>query len=175
MSENWNLAGVNVGSPSVTTRASGTTVRVTAEALLVCPRGRNTSVEATVVLGEDDGGLPGECPEQQDVKALVKRAIDRAVAEARAAAAAFVEALGTEPPLPMYPAAALREAYRLGFDRGTYDAGGNPLTYDHDSEEFSLREAADLSPYLGEDPIGRALDRLHAEQAARAARAAAAA
>lgn len=172
MSENWTLAGVNVGAPSVTTRASGTTVRVTAEALLVRPRGRNTSVEATVVLDAEDGGLPGEGPEQQDVKALVKRAIDRAVAEARAAAAAFVEALGTEPPLPTFPAAALREAYRLGYDRGHYDGGGNPVAVDHDGDEFRLREAADLSAHLGETPMGEALDRLHAGQAERASAAA---
>ncbi|KTS34218.1 hypothetical protein NS228_05305 [Methylobacterium indicum] len=173
MSENWTLAGVNVGAPSVTTRASGTTVRVTAEALLVRPRGRNTSVEATVVLDADDGGLPGESPEQQDVKALVKRAIDRAVAEARAAAAAFVEALGTEPPLPMFPAAALRDAYRLGHDRGTYDAGGDPAAYDYESDSFRFCEAADLSAYLGEAPAGEAYDRLLAGQNAPAPAAAA--
>lgn len=55
-------------------------------------------MEASVVLAEGDvSGLPSERLEAQDVKALVPEAIDRAISEAHAAAAAFIEALAPAP------------------------------------------------------------------------------
>lgn len=151
MDQQYHLAGINVGAPSVTTRNDGTTVRVTATAILVRHRGPRTSPEATVVIGDDDAGLPGERLEAQDLKALVTKAIDRAVVEARASAAAFIEAIASEPPAPTFDAAALRAAYRLGHDRGTYDAGGDPSAVDPDSPAFRFGEAHDLKAYLGSE------------------------
>ncbi len=49
---------------------------------------------------------------------------------------------------------AIREAYRLGYERGTYDCGGSPV----DGPHFANVEAADLQRWLGEE-------RWHAELA----------
>ncbi|MET7242883.1 hypothetical protein ABZT49_05900 [Methylobacterium sp. EM32] len=72
------------------------------------------------------------------------------------------------PQAPTFTEAALRDAYRLGFDRGAYDAGGHPLAYDHEGDEFRLREAADLQEYLGEAPVDEALARLNAAHSGQA-------
>ena len=77
------------------------------------------------------------------------------------------------PKAPIFDAAALREAYRHGYDRGRYSAGGDPAAYDHEAAEFGLCMAADLAPYLGETAASEAYDRLHAGQSTPAPAAAA--
>jgi hypothetical protein len=77
------------------------------------------------------------------------------------------------PQAPIFDAAALREAYRHGYDRGRYSAGGDPAAYDHEGAEFGFCMAADLAPYLGETAASEAYDRLHAGQSTPAPAAAA--
>ncbi|MEE7456779.1 hypothetical protein MPAR168_00775 [Methylorubrum populi] len=73
------------------------------------------------------------------------------------------------PQAPIFDAAALRDAYRHGYDRGRYNAGGDQVAHDHEDAAYSFCMAADLQDYLGETPVGEALDRLHAGQASAAA------
>lgn len=73
------------------------------------------------------------------------------------------------PQAPIFDAAALRDAYRHGYDRGRYSAGGDPAAHDHEDAEYAYCMAADLAPYLGEAAASEAYDRLHAGQASAAA------
>ncbi|MCJ2078115.1 hypothetical protein MKK68_21120 [Methylobacterium sp. E-016] len=150
MSENWTLAGIRVGMPTIDTIDDRTTVRVTARALMVQedrPRnafgrqeiragGYDEALDATVVLTDEDGDLPDERLEASDVKVLVTRIIDRAIVEAREAARALIEALAAEPPAPTFDTAALRAAYRLGYDRGACENDGDPAGDSVDSAPF---------------------------------------
>lgn len=83
-----------------------------------------------------------------------------------------IEPIVEHSPAPTFEAAALREAYRLGYDRGTYDAGGDPVAVDYKSDRHLFVEAVDLRNYLGEAGVAEALDRLNAVKADRIAAAA---
>lgn len=162
MSETWKVVGTRVGMPVIETFTQHTTVRVTARAMLAHedrPRnafdrdrirkgGADEAIDATVVLRTEECDLPGERPEAHDVKTLVAKAIDRAINEARAAAEAFIAAVAAEPPATAFDAAALRDAYRLGYERGSYDA--NAPTLKVDDEHYRFCEGHDLKPHLGE-------------------------
>ncbi len=163
MTQTWTLQGTTIGAPAVRTADNGITVTVTATARLqryeIGGEG-DLDIPATVILSFGDELMPSERAEASDVKALVARAIDRAVSEALAASEAFIEAAASEPPQPAIDVAALRTAYRDGYVRASYDAGADPVGID--TAHYRFVETHDLGPHFSEAAREEALQALNA-------------
>lgn len=56
-----------------------------------------------------------------------------------------------------FEASVVRDAYRLGFERGTYENGGDPTTLDLDDSAYRWGQAHDLAVHLGEEGVQASL------------------
>lgn len=170
MNQTWHLLGTTVGAPTVRTADNGITVTATATAHVWRSDSGgdgDLDIPATVILTLGGELMPSERAEASDVKALVARAIDRAVSESRAAAEAFIEAAAAEPPQPAIDVATLRTAYRDGYVRGSYDAGADPVGTD--TAHYRFVETHDLGPHFSEAVREEALQALNAASPTQAA------
>ncbi|BDL39089.1 hypothetical protein [Methylorubrum sp. GM97] len=114
--------------------ASGILARLQREGLAIVDVSQVDAVEALIAL-DAILDLRGAAGDEEVVREWASQMGMDSPSGLMAAVSAVRDVLDG-PQAPIFDAATLRDAYRHGYDRSRYSAGGDPAAYDHEGAEY---------------------------------------